>query len=190
GPRGSVPSLAPAPKKGVHLPSCSLLRRICQSCSRIVATALPPTPPLRGRASPGKSSHATAACQWALGIPGLVRTALSDRAACEASTEVSFLTARRRRPTIQGPTGGTARGCAMRNSEAFRELLALARRYGRASWLSGVTIAATVAAFLSASGVHETLWFYLTLAAAGTGVGFVVLALGHPRYRFKVLALG
>lgn len=78
----------------------------------------------------------------------------------------------------------------MRNSEAFRELFALARRYGRASWLSGVTIAATVAAFLSASGVPEPLWFYLALAAAGTGVSFVVFALGHPRYRFKVLALG
>ena len=78
----------------------------------------------------------------------------------------------------------------MRNNEAFRELFALARRYGLRSWLSGVTIAATVAAFLSASGVPEPLWFYLTLAAAGTGVTFVVFALGHPRYRFKVLALG
>jgi len=41
----------------------------------------------------------------------------------------------------------------MRNNDAFRELLAAARRYGWRSWVTGVTISATVAAFLSAAGV-------------------------------------
>src|SRR5262249_42347986 len=78
----------------------------------------------------------------------------------------------------------------MRSNEAFRELFAATRRYGWRSWVTGVTIAATVAAFLSAAGVTMKLWFYIALAAAGSGVSFAVFALGHPRYRFKVLTLG
>ncbi|HKA09028.1 MAG TPA: hypothetical protein VKI99_00995 [Candidatus Dormibacteraeota bacterium] len=85
---------------------------------------------------------------------------------------------------------GTDGGGAMWNNTAFRELFAAARRYGWRSWVTGVTIAATVAAFLSAAGVTMKLWFYVALAVGGSAVSFAVSALGHPRYRFKLLTLG
>ena len=78
----------------------------------------------------------------------------------------------------------------MRNGEGFREVFGLARRYWLRSWVAGITIAATVAAFLSAAAIREPLGFYLALATAASCVSFAAFALGHPRYRFKLFALG
>lgn len=78
----------------------------------------------------------------------------------------------------------------MRNSVAFRELLALLRRHGLRSWATGITIAATFAAFLSAAGMVKPLAFYVAVAAGGYCLSFVAYSLSHPRYRFMVLALG